>query len=335
MNKTTLFALGSLSMSLALGCGGAERPAVRSSMDEPAKVSRAFGHLVAACDNARGVHERASLCLLLADYAHRGVHGIPRDPALALDAWEKAVDVLQASCEDGNVLDCTRAAAAIGMFVRPKGDPEGASVEPARWMVGYAEAGCSGGDAAGCAMLGVIYERAQGVSKDQARADDYYDQACERGHKPSCLRLAENQEGRRAVGTYERACAAGSGFGCAAAGQHYARGVFVEVSRARAAALFERGCSLHDMAACLLGAELLANGEAADVKRALALSATSCNEGIPEGCLLTGMMLERRGDKESAKEAYARACAFPEASACEAAAARLRSLSQKALVKLR
>ena len=49
---------------------------------------------------------------------------------------------------------------------------------------------CEGGEAVACHRLGTMYDFAQGVDEDLARAAAYYRRACEGGHAAGCYGLA-------------------------------------------------------------------------------------------------------------------------------------------------
>jgi TPR repeat protein len=272
--------------------------------------------LFSACQAGEAPRYRASACLILAGYFGEGRFGLPHDPERAMLLWQSAVDILEASCSLGEVADCTGAAAAIEMGLATTSGARAAVAEEAEWMVQYAEHGCRGGDAAGCALLGRVYERGWGVARDMERSAECYDRACEAGHRQSCLFLASRAQGADAVRAYERACQAGSGFGCATAAQHHRKGAGVEVSVERAGALFERGCKLGDPASCVLGAEMFSGGPSADRRRAAELGWEGCDQGIPGACLVLGEVLERAERPRSARRAFRRACEMGEMRAC-------------------
>lgn len=276
----------------------------------------AGGRVVAACKRGDVLRDRADACLAVAGYYERGVFGFPRDPRRAAALWESAVDILAVSCEGGVASDCTAAAAAMSQALRPGGAPGAAEAEAAPWMIEYAEEGCRGGDPSGCALLGVVFEHGVGVAPDRTRSGAYHDRACGGGHRQSCLVLASRAEGRDAVSAYERACRAGSGFGCAAAAQRHRRGAAVERSVEKAGVLFARGCSMGDPASCVLGAEMYANDGVPDRRRAAELAWAGCKQGIAGGCVVLGEIFEREEERGRAREAYRRACELGEEKAC-------------------
>jgi TPR repeat protein len=296
----------------------------------PAPEPGAMSPLWEPCKGAAGEpRDRSWACLALAEHLEQGVFGLPRDPARAAELRQRAIDVLEVSCDQGDVADCTRAAMTIGALIGREDDAAGATREAAGWMVAFADQGCRGGDATGCALLGLIYEGWRGLERNEARSKGYYDRACSGGHLPSCLILASGAEGPAAVTAYERACRTGSGFGCAAAAQHHARGVGVAASLARATELFEQGCSLGNTAACVMGAELLDRAQPGE-RRAMRLAWEACSMGIPDGCLLLGAIIEREKGPPRAFEVYHRACELGDKRGC-AAERRVRAAGQRGL----
>lgn len=280
-------------------------------------VRHGGARLAAACTGAAEPRDRAWACLVLAGYIEEGIFGLARDPGRATELRESAIHVLEASCDSGDVTDCTRAAVAIGTVIHPLEQGGAATAEAVAWMVEYADHGCRGGDGRGCAFLGLLHEGGRGVRRDEARSTASYDRACTAGHLPSCLLLASRAEGPAAVSAYERACRGGSGHGCAAAAQHHARGVGVPASVSRAGALFEQGCSLGNPAACVMGAELPETTEPGQL-RATRLAWEACTMGIPDGCLLLGARIEREKGLHRAFEVYHRACELGDDRGCAA-----------------
>ncbi len=248
-----------------------------------------------------------------------GAFGFRRDPGRAATLRETAVDTLQASCDRGDVTDCTRAASVMGSSVHFGSEPM--SSESAMWMTSYAEDGCNGGDPAGCALLGLMYERGRTVPRDAARATAYYDMACSGGHRRSCLWLAEHASGKKALRAYERACDAGSGFGCAAAAHHLRNAAGVKPSVDQVYYL-ARGCALGDPASCVLGAEMYRAADIPDHRGAASFAATGCQQGIADACLILGEVYERgEGTPKNpgaAHDAYKQACDAGLQSGCDA-----------------
>ncbi|APR83004.1 Hypothetical protein A7982_08353 [Minicystis rosea] len=278
------------------------------------------GQLDEVCRGGDAAEERASACLSLATMFEDGAFGFSRDPDRAAMLREDAIDALQASCDRGVVRDCTRAASLMGSSVRFGAEPM--SRESAMWMKSYAEDGCNGGDPAGCALLGLMYERGRAVTQDPARAATYYDVACSGGHRRSCLWLAEHAEGKAALRAYERACDAGSGFGCASAGQHHRKAASSSTPSVDQVYYFARGCALGDPASCVLGAEMYRAAAPTDRRGGASFAWTGCKQGIPDACLLLGDAYQHGEgvpkNPAAAMDAYKMACDAGLPSGCEA-----------------
>lgn len=302
----------------AFGCASTPVSAELSARQKPSFRARtASQQLISICEHDGEPRDRAWLCFTAADYFERGVFGLPQDLNRASELREKGLDMLEASCDRGSVSDCTAAALAIGSLLRP--DAEGSTFVPdaAGWMVEYARHGCEGGDKNGCAFLGLLYHGNRFVKPNEELSQKYTELACGLRHTGSCLALASRASGPAAAMAYERACDAGSGYGCAAAAQHYRRGVGVVRSLKRADELFGKGCDLGNPAACLMGAEMNEMVEMAP-RRAARLAWEACQLNIPDGCILLGASIEREYGPARAIDAYHRACKMEDARGCEA-----------------
>lgn len=313
-----------LLLAPAAGCiRVADLPAEATAPSEHKALPRrrAENALFHACQNGTAPRDRASACLILAGYFGEGRFGLPQDPERASLLWESAVDILEASCSLGEVADCTGAASAIEMGLGNTQGTSAAFAEEVEWMLQYAEHGCRGGDVAGCALLGRLYERGKGVAADPERALGYYDKACTGGHRQSCLFLASRAEGAAAVRAYERACEAGSGYACATAGQQHRKGAGVPASVEQAGVHFKRGCDLGDPISCVLGAEMYTDDATFDRRRAVELGLSGCKQGIAGSCIALGDMLARTAKPAYAREYYQRACDLGEPLACAPARA--------------
>lgn len=275
--------------------------------------------LTVACQEASVPRERAAACLTLAGYFDNGVFGLPQDARRAAMLRATAVDTLTASCELGSVEDCTRTASVIGMDLRRGGDSSPVAAESAMWMKRYAEDGCRGGDPSGCALLGVMYEEGLAVSVDPARSTAYYDEACGKGHRRSCLTVAERAEGAAARRAYERACDAGSGFGCAAAAGRQGASAGADPNVAKVV-YYARGCNMGDPASCVLGAETYWHEGHRDWRGAASFANNGCQQGIPEACWLLGELYQAGAPRNEAARlwAHGKACEGGLEKACAA-----------------
>ena len=109
---------------------------------------------------------------------------------------------------------------------------------------------CSGGQAASCRILLVVYEAGTLVPPNAPAAAVLYDRACRIGEMSSCVRLAAMYRGghgipenpAEAAAVSLRACDLGSFAECNTAGVAYTKGVAVPKDQTRALALFSRAC---------------------------------------------------------------------------------------------
>jgi TPR repeat protein len=118
---------------------------------------------------------------------------------------------------------------------------------------------CRAGDGRSCNYLGRIMDEGWGgVTKNPARAAQYYGQACAAGSGVGCSNLGvSHQVGdgvtlspRRAAALYERACAAHAAVGCKNLGSLYEEGVGVPKDRELARRLYRAACDGGEAKAC-------------------------------------------------------------------------------------
>ena len=195
---------------------------------------------------------------------------------------------------------------------------------------------CREGDAKLCSSAGNMYRSGYKVSKDMARAIEFYTLGCQQGDSSSCHSLYEigfdDAYGKRvpvnkarAFKVFSVACeGAGQarryhGGACQELAKFFRDGKHVEKDRARARALLTRGCDKPNRRACRDLADLLldADGPERDVAAALDALARAC-EGKnkePRACARLGVMLAS-GDQVTRDPARAEsylvsACTFP------------------------
>jgi len=181
-------------------------------------------------------------------------------------------------------------AAVLGCATAPEGPrPAGPAPDP-----GALGGRCARGFPADCRTLGRAYLLGEGVPRDD----------------------------RLAAGLLIQSCELGDPAGCADLGVLYAIGRALPQSDERAVALSRRACEQGSALACSNQGALLAEGVAplpdedrsapADEGRILRLFRTSCDAGVPEGCLDLGTALEqgKLGPRElgQAGKAYRRSC---------------------------
>lgn len=139
-------------------------------------------------------------------FTHGG--GGARDPA--------KIDEASRQCDAGKMSGCH----ALGLALMTPGSPD--SPNNVRAAAAF-ETGCTGGYAAACNGLGVMYAQGLGVPRDEARAVTLQTQSCQEGNVTGCLHVAYAYEAGRGVpkndqeaaAFYGRACKLGSTEGCA------------------------------------------------------------------------------------------------------------------------
>lgn len=137
------------------------------------------------------------------------------------------------------------------------------------------EAQCARGHARSCETLSFLLGEGRGVTKDQARAFELAQKACDDGASGACF--------------------------LAGHALHEGRGVPRDPSRA--AALYRRACDDAEMVACWALASLTKTGLGVpkDVGAALELSKRACNGAVPGACIDVAGMLASREPGEAAK----------------------------------
>ena len=156
-------------------------------------------------------------------------------------------------------------------------------------------AGCDGGDARSCSVLGVMHESGRGVARDLPGAVRLFEKACWGGNEQGCVNLGRlyrdgaigrpDPEGAELL--FARACAAASPSGClelgriqAAAGQ--ARSAAKSFFQACQSQATPEGChELGDLYARAAGGSAL--------RRAVRFYERACQGGVEQACAkLTG-----------------------------------------------
>jgi uncharacterized protein len=128
--------------------------------------------------------------------------------------FERAADLYQDACDDGEASACTRLGLMYGLG-------EGVARSPKKAADLYRKA-CDGNDARGCGSLGQVTLDGNGVAKNERRADELFDKACRAGHPAACAEHGVSlwrgrgalRDAARAKGLLERSCGAGFGRGC-------------------------------------------------------------------------------------------------------------------------
>jgi TPR repeat protein len=152
------------------------------------------------------------------------------------------------------------------------------------------QSACDANDGTGCTNLGMLYDRGEGVAKDQSRAVALFQKACDLGSAAGCNNLgasyAHAKDYVRAVALYRQACDAGEGRGCANLGACYQAGTGVGKDPVRAVALYQQACDGGDMMSCSNLGQAYINGVGVqkDAARAATLFDKACQAGDGEAC---------------------------------------------------
>ncbi|SNT19229.1 Sel1 repeat-containing protein [Granulicella rosea] len=118
---------------------------------------------------------------------------------------------------------------------------------------------CESRDAVGCILLGVDYEKGDGVDQDDKQAFHYFRQACDLGLPDGCLRTGffyetgagmAHKDQKQAAVLYRLACAAGNANACYSVAVLLHQGNGIPKDDGEAAIFFEKACSLHFDTAC-------------------------------------------------------------------------------------
>lgn len=182
------------------------------------------------------------------------------------------------------------------------------------------ERACELGNARACNNLGVHYERGFGVERDEGRAVELYEQACDDPSKIGCVNFASVLErtGKpaRAGQIFEGECERGVVVAC-----HRLALSIEAVEQARAAELYEGACGASHMPACSRFAEVLRRrGDVEDARRAVRYDKAACKAGEAMSCRELGVAYELgRGapkDEAIARGFYKTACDRSDPNGC-------------------
>ena len=181
---------------------------------------------------------------------------------------------------------------------------------------------CDGGNAGGCAALGLMYQNSQGVAGDAFKAVALYRKACDGGSAMGCNYLGlmtENGRGTdkdqvQAVSLYRKACDGGDAMGCNNLGGMYLNGKGIAKDETQAVALARKSCDGGYAKGCSNLGWLYENGKgvAQDYSQAIALNRKACDAGEAMGCNSLGLYYAAgKGvaqDNDQAVAFYRKAC---------------------------
>lgn len=158
----------------------------------------------------------------------------------------------------------------------------------------FFEKSCTGGNAAGCNILGAMYANGEGLKQDFIKAAPLYEKACNGGYLTGCFGLAvlyAKGEGVKkdffnAILLYEKACNGGYAEGCFNLGLMYTNGEDVKQDYFKAFTLYEKACNGSDAKGCFALGIMHNNGLGVkqNSKKALDLYDKACNMNLELGC---------------------------------------------------
>lgn len=226
-------------------------------------------------------------------------------------------DLLKASCERGEAPECT----TLGLKYR---DGEGAPVD-AHYALGLFRKACELGDARACIYEADAYRTGSGASRDPDRAVEMFTQACtEKGHGEACRALGEiyilGDGVKRDWATsnlwFEQGCDAGDAESCVGAAMGTERGDQGVADPQLGRRMLAQACQLGHARGCtLLGGRYRygRDGAVRDWDLAAAMYSVGCELKDAEACREVGWMsLKGKGlpvDPEAARIYLTDACA--------------------------
>ncbi|MBU3910907.1 MAG: SEL1-like repeat protein [Gammaproteobacteria bacterium] len=195
------------------------------------------------------------------------------------------------------------------------------------------EEGCSLGVAAGCANLGFLYLKGDGVRQDKQKAAQLFDKACGNRDARSCGALGAmyhagdgiTQDTQKTVQLFDKACGLELSAGCSNLGVMYAKGDGVRQDMQKAVQLFDKACGMDHGHSCFnLGLRYFeGEGIRQDKQKAAQLYDKACGLKYGAGCTFLGEMYFKGGgvrlDRQNAVHLYDKACSLGEAKSCEVA----------------
>jgi uncharacterized protein len=187
----------------------------------------------------------------------------------------------------------------------------------------FYEQACNYGDERGCSSRAFKSV----MEKDEKGAIDWYSKGCFSGHASSCASLVMRyklaKEPGKAFSSAKRACDLGDAYGCQQLGQMYWKGEGTTKDAAKGIAIFEEQCNSGKTFACeRLGVEL-ADGKNIPKDLAAAekwlIKGCAAKFGNGGSCYALGELLDKKGDKANAKNAYDKGCDAKNGGACKKA----------------
>ena len=154
------------------------------------------------------------------------------------------------------------------------------------------KAQCDKGHAGSCVTLGKLHLRGAGVDKDDAKAAEVFQKACDGSDSEGCAALAAlvaRTDAAKAAGLWTKACDGGVAAACTGLGKATLEGAGTDKNPERALALLLRGCDGGDPEGCSVAADRVRMGTSTeDQQRAIQLDNRACQGGVTRACVNVG-----------------------------------------------
>ncbi len=165
-------------------------------------------------------------------------------------------------------------------------------------------------------ILGIMYEKGNGVVQDKSKAKEFYTEACDGGIVESCHKLGliyirENDIGKnKAKELFEKACNGGIIGSCHNLGFMYFEGKGVKKDINKAKNMYEKACDGGMVESCHKLGFMYYTGK--NMNKAKIFFIKACDGGIPSSCHNLGLMYYKgqgiRKDVNKAKIFFKKSC---------------------------
>ncbi len=196
---------------------------------------------------------------------------------------------------------------------------------------GYYRQGCDQGDPRACTNLGVMFENAQGVYRDEVKAAELYSRGCDGDDSLGCTYLGFLYQGGRGVmkspvkafEMFQTGCEDAHAVACTHLGILHETGQGVAADPRRAGRFYSQGCAGHHAPGCRRLGLLYDRGlgVAADRMQAAELYRLACDGRDAPACTFLGLLYSQgRGvtrDRATAANLYRRGCDHGDDSGCQ------------------
>ncbi len=195
----------------------------------------------------------------------------------------------------------------------------------------YYRQGCGQGDARACTNLGVMFEKGQGVYRDDVKAAELYARGCEGDDTLGCTYLGFMYQGGRGVlrspvkafELFGRGCEDSYAVGCTHLGLLYEAGEGVAMDHRRAGRFYAQGCAGHHAPGCRRLGLLYERGlgVTTDAMQAAELYRLACEGQDAPACTFLGLLYSQgegvQKNRAVAAQLYRQGCDDGDPSGCE------------------